>query len=172
MAAYLLKPVRRSELLAAICRAVGAGQQIGKSPLITRHSLLGANESSISLRVLLAEDNVTNQKLAGRLLEKRGHRVVLAANGLEALKQFRNGAFDLILMDVQMPEMDGLEAVAAIRREESQGNRPRTPVIALTAHAMSGDKEKALGAGCNDYDTKPIEMSRLLEKIEALLPPS
>jgi two-component system sensor histidine kinase/response regulator len=164
VAAYLLKPVRRSELLAAICLAVGAGQQIGERPLITQHSLRKEPESSISLHVLLVEDNPTNQKLAGRLLEKRGHRVTLAGNGREALKSFEDGAFDLVLMDVQMPEIDGLEAVAAIRHlEESQTNRGRTPVIALTAHAMKGDRDRCLAAGMDGYLAKPIRPTELDE---------
>jgi two-component system sensor histidine kinase/response regulator len=164
VAAYLLKPVRRSELLAAICRAVGSGQQIGERPLITRHSVLGATEVTASLHVLLAEDNLTNQKLAGRLLEKRGHRVALAANGREALLLFEDRAFDLILMDVQMPEMDGLEAVAAIRRlEELQSGRGRTPVIALTAHAMKGDRDRCMAAGMDGYLAKPLRPAELDE---------
>jgi two-component system, sensor histidine kinase and response regulator len=126
--------------------------------------LLGATEAKVSLHVLLAEDNLTNQKLAGRLLEKRGHRVVLAGNGREALKLFEDGAFDLILMDVQMPEMDGLEAVAAIRHmEESQESRRRTPVIALTAHAMKGDRERCMAAGMDGYLTKPLRPAELDE---------
>jgi CheY-like chemotaxis protein len=162
VAAYLLKPVRQSELRAAICQAVGARQQSSELPLITRYSVAGAGEPSISLRVLLAEDNAVNQKLAGRLLEKRGHRVIVAVNGREALKLFEEETFDMILMDVQMPEMDGLEAVAAIRRlEESQGHRHRTPVIALTAHAMKGDRDRCMAAGMDGYLAKPLRPSEL-----------
>ena len=168
VSAYLVKPVRQSELRAAICRAIGGGQPSSERPLITRYSLLGAGEASVSLRVLLAEDNVTNQKLAGRLLEKRGHRVVLAGNGSEALKLFEDGTFDLILMDVQMPEMDGFEAVAAIRRvEEMLESRRRTPVIALTAHAMKGDRDRCIAAGMDGYLTKPLrppELDEILTK--------
>ena len=164
VAGYLLKPVRQSELLAAICRAVGARQQNNELPLITRYSVQGAGESPVALRVLLAEDNAVNQKLAGRLLEKRGHSVTVAANGREALKMFEDGKFDLILMDIQMPEMDGLEAVAAIRHvEESQRNRLRTPVIALTAHAMKGDRDRCLAAGMDGYLAKPIRPPELDE---------
>jgi two-component system sensor histidine kinase/response regulator len=163
VAGYLLKPVRQSELLAAICRAVGDPQN-SEQPLITRHTLLPAVGPSASLRVLLAEDNATNQKLAVRLLEKRGHSVVLAGNGREALKQFEDGAFDLILMDVQMPEMDGFEAVAAIRTlEASRGGRGRTPVIALTAHAMKGDRDRCLAAGMDGYLAKPLRPAELDE---------
>jgi two-component system sensor histidine kinase/response regulator len=168
VAGYLLKPTRKSELLAAICRAVGADQQAGERPLITQHCLLGAEEGAVSLHVLLAEDNAVNQKLAIRLLEKRGHRVTLAGNGNEALKLFEDGTFDLILMDVQMPEMDGFEAVAAIRRvEASRGNRGRTPVIALTAHAMKGDRDRCLAAGMDGYLSKPLrppELDEILKK--------
>ena len=168
VAGYLLKPVRQSELRAAICQAVGARQHSSELPLITRYSVAGAGGASLSLRVLLAEDNPVNQKLAVRLLEKRGHRVTISANGREALKLFEDETFDLILMDVQMPEMDGVEAVAAIRRlEERERNRGRTPVIALTAHAMMGDRERCLAAGMDEYLAKPIrppELDEILAK--------
>jgi two-component system, sensor histidine kinase and response regulator len=116
--AYLLKPIRQSELREAIARALGAKEQAGVIPLITRFSLHDEREPSEFLSVLLVEDNVVNQRLAARLLEKRGHRVVVAANGREALAALENKVFDLAFMDVQMPEMDGLEATAAIRKKE------------------------------------------------------
>jgi two-component system, sensor histidine kinase and response regulator len=115
--------------------------------------------------VLLAEDNLVNQRLAVRLLEKRGHRVVVAANGLEALQALEKESFDLVLMDVQMPEMDGLEATA-ILREKEKGTGVHQAVVALTAHAMKGDREKCLAAGMDGYLTKPIrpqELDQLLE---------
>ena len=119
---------------------------------------------------MLAEDNPVNQLLATRLLEKRGHRVTVAANGREALAAIEKESYDLVLMDVQMPELDGLEATLAIReREKVQGNR--LPVIALTAHAMKGDRERCFEAGMDGYLSKPIrtqELDELLDKYATL----
>jgi CheY-like chemotaxis protein/nitrogen-specific signal transduction histidine kinase len=155
VAAYLLKPIRQSELREAIARILGAREQEGAIPLITRFSLHDARDPSAFLRVPLAEDNAVNQRLAVRLLEKRGHRVAVAGNGREALEALEKEKFDLVFMDVQMPEMDGLEATATIReREKSSGLHQ--PIIALTAHAMKGDREKCLAAGMDGYLTKPI----------------
>jgi PAS domain S-box-containing protein len=165
VAAYLLKPVRQSELREAVARVLGAHPHEGAIPLITRFSLQDAREPDAYLSVLLAEDNLVNQRLAVRLLEKRGHRVVVAGTGLEALKALEKESFDLVLMDVQMPEMDGLEATAAIReREMSTG--AHQAIVALTAHAMKGDREKCLAGGMDGYLTKPIrpnELDQLLE---------
>src|SRR5277367_1128591 len=165
VAAYLLKPIRQSELREAVARVLGARQEDGAIPLITRFSLQDAREPDAYLSVLLAEDNLVNQRLAVRLLEKRGHRVAVAATGLEALAALEKEKFDLVLMDVQMPEMDGLEATAAIRAKE-KGTGMRQAVVALTAHAMKGDREKCLAAGMDGYLTKPIrpqELDQLLE---------
>ncbi len=165
VAAYLLKPIRQSELREAVARVLGARKHEGAIPLITRFSLQHAREPDSYLSVLLAEDNLVNQRLAVRLLEKRGHRVVVAATGLEALKAMEKETFDLVLMDVQMPEMDGLEATAAIRKKE-KGTGRRQPVVALTAHAMKGDREKCMAGGMDGYLTKPIrpqELDQLLE---------
>jgi two-component system, sensor histidine kinase and response regulator len=169
VAAYLLKPIRQSELREAIARVLGARQQEGAIPLITRFSLHDAREQEASLRVLLAEDNLVNQRLAVRLLEKRGHRVAVAATGKEALAALEKASFDLVLMDVQMPEMDGLEATVAIRQKE-RASGAHQPIIALTAHAMKGDREKCLAAGMDGYLTKPIrprELDQLLESYVA-----
>jgi CheY-like chemotaxis protein len=117
------------------------------------------------LRILLAEDNRVNQMVAVRMLEKRGHRVQIANNGLEALQYARNERFDLILMDLQMPEMSGFEAVQAIREHEAPSGS-YTPVIALTAHAMDGYREKCIEAGMLGYVTKPIIFAKLFEAIE------
>jgi signal transduction histidine kinase/CheY-like chemotaxis protein len=160
VAAYLLKPIRQSELREAIARALGAKQQEGAIPLITRFSLQDGRDPSAFLNVLLAEDNAVNQRLAARLLEKRGHRVVVAANGREALLALEKDAFDLVLMDIQMPEMDGLEATAAIRKKE-QLNGKHQAVIALTAHAMKGDQERYVTAGMDGYLSKPIRTQEL-----------
>jgi CheY-like chemotaxis protein len=117
------------------------------------------------MRVLLAEDNAVNQRLAVRLLEKRGHRVAVAGNGREALDALEKEKFDLVFMDVQMPELDGLEATAIIREREKSSGRHQ-PIIALTAHAMKGDREKCLAAGMDGYLTKPIRPQDLEEILE------
>jgi signal transduction histidine kinase/DNA-binding response OmpR family regulator len=168
VAAYLLKPIRQSELREAIGRVLGADNPEGAIPLITRYSLQDAREPGSSLKVLLAEDNVVNQRLVVRLLEKGGHRVAVAANGLEALAALKKEHFDLVLMDVQMPEMDGMEATAAIREEEKSSGEHQM-VIALTAHAMKGDREKCLNAGMDGYLTKPIRPQELDEILEECL---
>jgi len=121
------------------------------------------------LHVLLAEDNEVNQRVAQRFLERLGHRVTLANDGREAVDQWRQQPFDLILMDVQMPEMDGFEAVATIRDAELLRGT-RTPVIALTAHAMSGDRERCLAAGMDGYLTKPVKLAQLVAAIDDVLP--
>ncbi len=119
------------------------------------------------MKVLLAEDNAVNRTLAIRLLEKHGHTVVVVENGRQALEVLERETVDLVLMDVQMPEMDGLEATAAIREKEKKtGNH--LPIIALTAHAMKGDREKCLAAGTDDYLTKPIRTADLFAAIDRL----
>jgi CheY-like chemotaxis protein len=124
-----------------IPRVLGAQTEKGAIPLITRFSPHDGRDPAASLRVLLAEDNAVNQRLAVRLLEKRGHHVVVAGNGSEALAAMDKQDFDLVFMDVQMPEMDGLEATAVIRGKEKITGKHQ-PIIALTAHAMKGDREK------------------------------
>jgi signal transduction histidine kinase/DNA-binding response OmpR family regulator len=165
VAAYLLKPIRQSELREAIARVLGAVEHDGAIPLVTRFSLHDAREPGSSLHVLLAEDNLVNQRLAVRLLEKRGHHVVVAGNGREALAALQKDHFDLVFMDVQMPEMDGYEATAAIRQKE-RGASFRQRIIALTAHAMKGDREKCLEAGMDGYLTKPIRPQELDDILE------
>jgi CheY-like chemotaxis protein len=160
IAAYLLKPVRQSELRQALALALGASEQGGTIPLITRYSLQDAREPAVCLKILLAEDNAVNQRLAVRLLEKRGHRVIVAGNGLEALEALKRDSFDLVLMDVQMPDMDGLEATTALRQNE-KGGQFHQRVIALTAHAMQGDRERCIAAGMDGYLTKPIKPREL-----------
>jgi PAS domain S-box-containing protein len=160
VAAYLLKPIRQSELREAVARALGAPKQEGAIPLITRYSLQDAQEHRSSLRVLVVEDNLVNQRLAVRLLEKRGHHVAVAGNGRQALEALEKEHFDLVLMDLQMPEMDGFEATAAIRKMEG-ANDHRLPIVALTAHAMKGDREKCLAAGMDGYLSKPIRPQEL-----------
>jgi signal transduction histidine kinase/ligand-binding sensor domain-containing protein/ActR/RegA family two-component response regulator len=118
------------------------------------------------LRVLLAEDNAVNQRVAARLLERRGHRVALAGNGREALEWLDREQFDVILMDVQMPELDGIETTAIIRERE-KGSGSRVPIIALTAHAMKGDRQRCIDAGMDNYVNKPIEAVSFLETVES-----
>jgi CheY-like chemotaxis protein len=170
VAAYLLKPIRQSELREAIARVLGAREQKGAIPLITRYSLHDAREPAASLRILLAEDNAVNQRLASRLLEKRGHSVVVAGNGRAALEALEKHHFDLVFMDVQMPVMDGFEATAAIRKKEGAGGI-RLPVVALTAHAMKGDREKCLAGGMDGYLSKPIRSQELDEVLRGYLTP-
>jgi CheY-like chemotaxis protein len=160
VSAYLLKPIRQSELREAVARALGAPRQEGAIPLITRYSLHDAHEPRKSLRILVVEDNLVNQRLATRLLEKRGHHVGVAADGRQALLALEKERFDLVLMDMQMPEMDGFEATAAIRNGE-KANEQRLPIVALTAHAMKGDREKCLAAGMDAYLSKPIRPQEL-----------
>jgi len=163
VAAYLTKPVRQGELLDAILTALGT-RPIKDAPpvLVTRHSL---RENSHHLRILLVEDNAVNQVVVVRLLEKRGHTVAVAGNGKEALAALEKQSFDLVLMDIQMPEMDGFEATAAIRKiEQTSGNH--LPVIAMTAHAMVGDRERCLEAGMDDYIAKPIRSEELNDLVQ------
>jgi signal transduction histidine kinase/DNA-binding response OmpR family regulator len=168
VAAYLLKPIRQSELREAIALVLGARKQKGAIPLITRYSLHDAREPSGSLRLLLAEDNPVNQRLASRLLEKRGHSVRVVGNGLEALEAVEKERFDLVFMDVQMPVMDGFEATTAIRKREGAGGI-RLPIVALTAHAMKGDREKCLAGGMDGYLSKPIRPQELDEVLQDYL---
>jgi CheY-like chemotaxis protein len=119
------------------------------------------------LRLLLAEDNAVNQVLAVRLLQKQGHQVVVVGNGKEALAALEEQSFDLVLMDVQMPEMGGFEATAAIREQE-RGTGRHQPILAMTAHAMKGDRERCLEAGMDGYVSKPIQPKELLQAINAL----
>ena len=120
------------------------------------------------LRILLAEDNLVNQKVATRLLEKRGHTIVVAESGQEAITAWRRQSFDLILMDVQMPGMDGFEATAAIRQQEKL-DATHIPIIAMTAHAMVGDRERCMAAGMDDYLSKPVNVTDLFAAIDRLL---
>ena len=170
VAAYLLKPVRQSELREAIARVLGAREQTGAIPLVTRYALQDVRDPETSLRVLVAEDNLVNQLLVTRLLEKRGHRVVTTSNGREALAALEESNYDLVLMDVQMPDMDGLEATTALRKKEEQrGKKIHQQVIALTAHAMKGDQERCLAAGMDGYLIKPIQPQDLHKILEGCI---
>jgi CheY-like chemotaxis protein len=158
IAGHMSKPVRKPSLLKMILSAIG-GEESGRS---ASSSCSAKSTVTRKARILLAEDNLVNQRLAVRMLEKQGHSVELAVNGAEAVQAWQQGDFDLILMDMQMPEMDGLEAVAEIRRLETfLPGKPAIPVIALTAHAMKGDRERCLAAGMQDYVSKPIKTAAL-----------
>jgi len=163
LAAYLTKPVKPALLLDAIMLALGtAPDKRAEAPLITRHSL---SQVHTRYSILLAEDNIINQKLAVRILENRGHRVTLVGNGAEAVEALAKERFDVILMDVQMPVLDGLKATAEIRRREL-ATGTHVPIIAMTAHAMAGDREKCLQAGMDDYVTKPLKPIDLLKTMQ------
>jgi CheY-like chemotaxis protein len=151
--------------------ALGLGTEKAEY-VITRHTVLEARRR---LNILLAEDNVVNQKLAVKILENRGHQVHLATNGKEALQAFKAGGFDIILMDVQMPVMDGLTAIREIRKTEdidpesgvvSREQTRKIPIVAMTAHAMKGDRERCLEAGMDGYISKPIKPDELFKAIE------
>jgi CheY-like chemotaxis protein/HPt (histidine-containing phosphotransfer) domain-containing protein len=198
---YLPKPIKKSDLYDAILMTMGLRSEEIPT-VITRHKVYERRES---FNILLAEDNLINQTLATKLLETRGHRVALASNGKEAVEAFKNGDFDLILMDIQMPEMDGFEATREIRKIEDRGQEPeargqksedrgqkledrkqaketpaanpstinnrqstieRVPIIAMTAHAMTGDREKCIDAGMDEYVSKPIKPEALYSVID------
>jgi len=166
IAAYLTKPIRPSELLDAILTALGTRARSDAADiLVTRHSL---REGRRHLRVLLAEDNAVNQLLAVRLLEKHGHVVTTVANGRKALEALEKETFDVVLMDIQMPEMDGWEATRAIRKKEiTDGGH--IPIVAITAHAMKGDENLCLAAGMDYYLTKPIRARGLFDTLEKIM---
>ena len=151
-----------------------AGQLYNVAPEGTGQSGYGSpltRGAGAGVRVLVAEDNVVNQRVSSGILEKRGHSVVLARTGRECLAAFGSQSFDLILMDIQMPEMDGLEATAAIREME-EGTGTHVPIVAMTAHAMKGDQERFLRAGMDAYISKPVQAQRLLDMVDSLVSPS
>ncbi len=164
---WIEKPVKQSELLDAILTSVGS--QVRTVPVIPREKRPALTLRG--LRILLAEDNKVNQELAMGILELQGHSVRIAENGKEAVACYLEEKFDAVLMDIQMPEMDGYAATAAIREAEARLGR-RTPMIAMTAHAMQGDREKCLAAGMDSYISKPVRASVLLETLEEMLGPS
>ncbi len=171
ISAYLAKPIQPSELLDAILSALSLhasepSEAHDKTRDETQEVLPQSNWRQ-GMKVLLAEDNAVNRTLATRLLQKHGHTVVVVENGRQALDALEREPVDLVLMDVQMPEMDGLEATAAIREKEKKTGH-HLPIIALTAHAMKGDREKCLAAGTDDYLTKPIRTADLFAAVERL----
>jgi len=166
MNAYLTKPVKQSDLLSVISFAAGALAQ--SVPILEKPKAQRIlNAEGNQLKVLLAEDNLTNQIVASQLLRNWNCDVTTARNGHAALEAWSQQAFDVVLMDVQMPEMDGLTATRAIRdREKATGKR--TPIVAMTAHVLKGDRERCLEAGMDGYISKPIRAERLLQSIQAI----
>ena len=168
--AAITKPVRRQELYEVLEAAIA-----GRKPAIysARTTLPLALDSSFSqARILVADDNITNQQVALGILKKLGLRAEVAANGLEVLQALKTIPYDLGLMDVQMPEMDGYEATRKIRDPQSRVHNHQVPIIAMTAHALSGDREKSLAAGMNDYITKPVEVAALVAALKKWLSPN
>jgi CheY-like chemotaxis protein len=162
---YLVKPIRQGELLSSIRQILQKTPELKPVPLVTRHTL---RENQNRARILLAEDNAVNQTLAVRVLEKRGYVVFVAGDGQAALTALEKDCFDLVLMDIQMPGMDGFEATSRIRKNE-EGTGKHIPIIAMTAHALKGDQERCIAAGMNGYVSKPIRTSELFSAIEGLL---
>jgi two-component system, sensor histidine kinase and response regulator len=181
VANHLTKPIDQRDLLSALRHVLARQVDAARGPAndasnggpIVEHQASRAlpipalEPAARPLRILLAEDNVVNQRLASSLLERRGHTVTLASNGRETLAALEQQPFDVVLMDVQMPEMGGFEATAAIRaKERTSGTRQR--IIAMTAHAMKGDRERCLGAGMDDYLTKPLDSRQLYITVERM----
>jgi len=162
VSSYLTKPITQSDLFDAIMMTLGMGGVVQAAPLVTVHSL---RETRRSLKLLLAEDNAVNQTLAVRLLGKFGHEVTVANNGLEAIEKWKQGGFDAILMDVDMPEMNGYDATMAIREQE-RASGAHIPIIAMTAHAMEGSRDRCLEAGMDGYLSKPIDTEALWIELE------
>jgi CheY-like chemotaxis protein/HPt (histidine-containing phosphotransfer) domain-containing protein len=180
---YLTKPIRQSKLFDAVSAVMSgpaenlsaastddifAPSHVDDAPLVANPTL-GEQKERRHARVLIAEDNAVNQKVAAKMLERLGYRADVAANGLEAVEVLSHITYQAVLMDVQMPEMDGYEATAEIRKREGQDDR-HTPIIAMTANAMQGDREKALEAGMDDYVSKPVDPGELEAVLERWIP--
>jgi PAS domain S-box-containing protein len=164
--AYLTKPIKHSHLydcLKMVLKGKLCSADNSKRRIITRHTVSEVQKQKV--RILLAEDNIVNQKVALKMLEKLGYRADAVANGLEAIKALETAPYDLVFMDVQMPEMDGLESTRKIRNPQSAIPNHEIPIIAMTAHALKGDMEKCLEAGMNDYLSKPVKADELSEMI-------
>jgi CheY-like chemotaxis protein len=167
---YLTAPLRPSQLRGCLALVLGRGDagRAGPAPgLVTRHTVSEARRRRV--RLLLAEDNAINQLVAVKMLEKMGYRVDVVANGQEALAAARDLPYDLVLMDCQMPEMDGFEATRRLRDPQSAVLDHQVPIIAMTAYAMKGDREKCLAAGMDDYLSKPVQAAQLAEVLERWL---
>jgi PAS domain S-box-containing protein len=160
LAGYLTKPIRQGELREAISRALDRRGKYGVSASPVPKPDRRVSAQQVSLNILVAEDNLVNQRLATRMLEKRGHRVTVVGNGQEAIDAIEKGSYDLVLMDVQMPVLDGIAATIAIREREAKTGAHQ-PIVALTAHAVKGDQERCLAAGMDSYLAKPIRPEEL-----------
>ncbi len=164
IAGYLQKPIAQNDLLDAIVRTLHLSRKSGE----IRPALQPEGGADRPLKILLAEDNLVNQRLAVRLLQKKGHRVTVAGNGQEALDAVAREPFDVVLMDVQMPVLGGLEATQRLREQERDTGK-HLPVVAMTAHAMKGDRERCLAVGMDEYVTKPIQATELFDAIQKVL---
>ncbi len=169
VAAYLVKPICQKDLLQSLLKVLAGKPEESPQPAVAQPA---ATPPAHRLKVLLAEDNLVNQRLAVRLLEKAGHQVTVVENGAEALEQWTAQPFDVVLMDVQMPVMDGFRATGAIRELEQSTQRPRTPILAMTAHALAGDRERCLRAGMDGYLAKPIRSADLMRWLAETAHPS
>ncbi|MCX5833586.1 MAG: response regulator, partial [Deltaproteobacteria bacterium] len=177
--AYLVRPIHPATLMEALATAWGSKLQGVTTPLITRHTLAEARASqspstamesgTARAHVLIVEDNLLNQKLALRMLEKLGCRADLAGNGRDAVRMIEKNGYDLVFMDCQMPEMDGYEASAIIRQREKESGQ-HLPIIAMTAHTLTGDRDKCMEAGMDDYISKPIRKEDILQVISKWVP--
>jgi CheY-like chemotaxis protein len=169
-AAYLPKPIKKKQLQDCLLLALNYNskdvEKDSKKPLITQYTI---TESGQKINILLTEDNKVNQKLAIKVLEKMSYRVDVAENGLEAIKALEQINYDVVLMDIQMPKLGGFEATKLIRHPSSKVINHDVPIIAMTAHAMDGDKEKCLKAGMNGYISKPFKKDFLAEEIKKVL---
>ena len=159
---FLLKPVRQSKLYDGILNALSV---VSKKKAAPEKPKMESSLKGASLKILLAEDNLINQKMAKRILENQGWQVTVANNGKEAVEWIEKDGFDLVLMDIQMPEMDGLQATTEIRKREKDSGK-HIPIIALTAHAFEEDKRTCLKTGMDAYTTKPIKIQELFGIIE------
>jgi CheY-like chemotaxis protein len=157
---YLLKPIKPSNLLDVLMNLLAHKPARGRTPGVSRQLLDGDMAVRMPLRILVAEDNAVNQKLALRLLSQLGYHADVAGNGLEAIAALERQRYDVVLMDVQMPELDGLEATRQICQRWPRDARPQ--IVAMTANAMQGDRELCLGAGMDDYISKPIHTDELV----------
>jgi CheY-like chemotaxis protein len=162
-AASLAKPLHQSQLFDTLVTMLSGERATTAAPSVAKPKIDAGLAERHPLRILLAEDNVVNQKLALRILQQMGYRADVAGNGLEAIECIERQSYDLVLMDVQMPEMDGLEASRRITAKWPPGERPR--IVAMTANAMQGDREECLAAGMDDYVTKPIRVDALVEAL-------
>jgi CheY-like chemotaxis protein len=169
LAAHLTKPVNPWDLRQLICGALGGGAEEEALTEPVTEGLRSQGRAGAGLKILVAEDNPVNQVVAARLLERRGHQVTVAANGREAVAALERERFDLVLMDVQMPEMDGFEATAMIRQAET-GTGRHVPIFAMTARTMKGDEERCRGAGMDGYLPKPIRSPDLYAVVDGCAP--